>query len=68
LVSFLIPCYNSEKTISGVVSEIKKTLDKRPEYSYEIILVNDSSPDDVFRVIQVLAQEDKAIDLAKNFG
>ena len=40
-------------------------------YEYEIILVNDSSPDDTFVVISALAEADghiTAVDLAKNFG
>lgn len=40
-------------------------------YDYEIILVNDCSPDDTFAVIQKLCGEDKKIkgvNLARNFG
>lgn len=40
-------------------------------FSYEIVLVNDCSPDDVWNVIKRLASEDsniKGICLAKNFG
>lgn len=44
-LSFVIPCYGSETTIEIVVNEIRETLKQRPEYDYEIILVNDCSPD-----------------------
>lgn len=70
-ISFVIPCYRSEKTIAIVVDDIKQTMATRPEYLYEIILVNDSSPDNVYDIIKELAQNDsriKGIDLAKNFG
>lgn len=70
-ISFVIPCYRSEKTIAIVVDDIKQTMATRPEYLYEIILVNDSSPDNVYDSIKKLAQDDsriKGIDLAKNFG
>ena len=70
-ISFVIPCYRSEKTIAIVVDDIKQTMATRPEYLYEIILVNDSSPDNVYDSIKRLAQDDsriKGIDLAKNFG
>ena len=40
-LSFVIPCYGSEHTIETVVNEITDTLRSRPEYPYEIILVND---------------------------
>lgn len=43
-LSFVIPCYGSETTIEIVVNEIRETLKQRPEYDYEIILVNDCSP------------------------
>ena len=69
-VSFVIPCYRSSKTIGGVVNEIESTM-AQLAYEYEIILVNDSSPDDTFTVISALAEADghiTAVDLAKNFG
>lgn len=70
-ISFVIPCYRSTKTLPGVVEEIKKTMESRPEYGYEIVLVNDCSPDDTFETIKELASKDKnilGISLAKNFG
>ncbi len=70
-LSFVIPCYRSAKTIGKVVEEIEETVSKRPQFDYEIILVNDSSPDNVFDVITNLASKNKhikGIDLAKNFG
>ena len=39
-VSFVIPCYRSEKTLEGVIAEIKSTMEKLNQYIYEIILVN----------------------------
>ncbi len=71
LVSFVIPCYRSEHTICDVVDEIRRTMPTLPDYDYEIILVNDCSPDNTFAVISSLASEDAritAVDLAKNFG
>ena len=70
-LSFVIPCYRSQETISTVVDEIKRTVAALGAYDYEIILVNDSSPDDTFSVISALAENDRhitAVDLAKNFG
>lgn len=70
-LSFVIPCYGSETTISTVVTEIITTVKKRPEYEYEIILVNDCSPDNVWDSICHLVQSHpqiKGISLAKNFG
>lgn len=70
-LSFVIPCYCSEKTIEYVVAGIEQMLDENEKYSYEIILVNDGSPDNTFEVIKKLAKGDKniiAINLSRNFG
>ena len=71
LVSFVIPCYRSENTITAVVDELRRTMPTLPQYDYELILVNDCSPDGTFSVISQLAENDEritAVDLAKNFG
>ncbi|SEW31027.1 undecaprenyl-phosphate 4-deoxy-4-formamido-L-arabinose transferase [Ruminococcaceae bacterium KH2T8] len=70
-LSFVIPCYRSENTVMKVVDEIETTVDQRPEYDYEIILVNDGSPDNVWEVIRSRAEVDSrviGINLSKNFG
>lgn len=69
--SFVIPCYRSEKTISVVVDEIKSEMKKRENDSYEIVLINDCSPDNVWTVIKRLSEENDnliGINLARNFG
>lgn len=70
-LSIVIPCYRSEKTIRGVVNELVETIKTRPNTEYEIILVNDCSPDNVWKVIKELCEENKNIQgvcLARNFG
>ncbi len=70
-LSFVIPCYNSEHTIGTVVDEVIDTVTNHGGYDYEIILINDSSPDNVFSVITDMAEKNsriKGIDLARNFG
>lgn len=70
-ISFIIPCYRSEETIGSVVEEIKKTMIGLEEYTYEVILINDASPDGTFEVIQDLCRKESfltGINLAKNFG
>ena len=71
LVSFVIPCYCSEKTIASVLDEIRGAMQGLPQYAYEVILVNDGSPDNTFETLRALASSDchvTAIDLARNFG
>ena len=70
-VSFVIPCYRSALTIGNVVKEIQDTMKILEAYSYEIILVNDCSPDDTFDVITEICSKNQnicGVNLAKNFG
>lgn len=70
-ISFVIPCYRSEKTLPVVVGEIKEKMQSMSNYDYEIVLVNDCSPDNTFGVIRQLCEENKniiGINHAKNFG
>ena len=70
-ISFIIPCYNSENTIGDVVNEITDAMKTLGIDIYEIILINDSSPDNVYKVICDICEKNtrvRGIDLAKNFG
>ena len=70
-ISFVIPCYRSENTLQVVVAEIKEKMQTMQNYEYEIVLVNDCSPDATFSVIRKLCEENKniiGINHAKNFG
>lgn len=70
-VSFIIPCYRSEKTLEGVVTEIRETMQTLDAYQYDIFLINDCSPDNTFDVIKKLCKRYDnitGINLAKNFG
>lgn len=71
LVSVVIPCYRSSQTIEAVVAEIKETVAKRPGNDYQIVLVNDCSPDNTYEVITRLCESDKniiGVDMSRNFG
>lgn len=71
LISVAIPCYRSEKTLPTVVEEIKAEFAKHPEHDYQLVLVNDGSPDGTFGVIRSLCEKDPKIvgvDLSRNFG
>lgn len=73
LISFVIPCYRSENTLETVINEIEETMNGNADLDYEIILVNDGSPDNTWDVIRDIASKrdkDKVIGInfAKNFG
>lgn len=72
-ISFIIPCYRSAQTLPPVVEEIGAMCAARSEDAYEILLVNDASPDDgaTWDAITAIAARDahvKGINLARNFG
>ena len=71
LISFVIPCYRSEKTLPNVVKTIEDTVKNKEGFTSEIILVNDCSPDNTWQTIRELTEQYdnvKGIDLAKNSG
>lgn len=70
-VSIVIGLYNSEKTIEAVIHEIKQVFEHSDKYEYEIVLVDDYSPDNVYDLVKKLAQKDyriKVVHLSKNAG
>jgi glycosyltransferase involved in cell wall biosynthesis len=70
IISFVSPVYKAEKMLDKLVDEIQKTmlvLDK----PYEIILIDDRSPDkswDVMKGISCEFPEVKSVRLSRNFG
>ncbi|MCR4780314.1 MAG: glycosyltransferase [Ruminiclostridium sp.] len=71
LLSFVIPCYRSERTITKVINNITEVVEKDGRYDYEIICVNDASPDNTLGVLNDIADKNEkvvVIDLMKNFG
>lgn len=70
-LSFVIPCYRSENTIAKIVGEIVEYTNTLEGYDYEIILIDDYSPDNVWSVIKEMAKNDsriKGISFCQNFG
>lgn len=69
--SVVIPLYRSEKTIGTVVAEVEDEFRRLGIERYELILVNDCSPDRVLDVVVGLAEKNPRItvvDLARNSG
>lgn len=70
-LTFIIPCYASEHSVGLVMDEIRSVVAQKEEYDYEIVAVNDFSPDNVLQVLKKQAAMDsrvKVIDLSKNGG
>lgn len=69
-LSFVIPCYCSQNTLSYVVEDIQNVMAERDE-QYEVVLVNDGSPDNTGEVISELSKKYSnivGIQLTRNFG
>lgn len=70
-LSFVIPCYNSSKSLKIVTDEILDVMKKNDILNFEIILVNDNSTDNTLEQIKDLCYKNKhfiGIDLSNNFG
>ncbi|MBR2823663.1 MAG: glycosyltransferase family 2 protein [Clostridia bacterium] len=71
LVSCVIPCYHSQKTVGKVTAGIEAVFAAHPDWDYEIILVNDNPPDETWTVIQGLCETNpkiRGICFSRNFG
>jgi polyisoprenyl-phosphate glycosyltransferase len=69
-ISAIIACYKDEQAIPIMAERLTRTFQKLG-VDYEIIFVNDGSPDDTQAVLERLANEDphiKAITHSRNFG
>lgn len=70
-LSFVIPCYKSERTIEIVIGDIIQKVKEKDDIEYEIIAVNDCSPDNVMSVLRKMAFENgniKILSLSANVG
>lgn len=70
-LSFVIPCYRSADSVADVVHRIVNTVLEDGRYDYEIICINDYSPDNTLDVLKELAKENyrvKVLALTRNFG
>lgn len=70
LLSIVSPIYRGEKMLEELVSRIKASV-KSITDDYEIILVNDASPDNSWakiKEISIIDKKVKGINLSRNFG
>ncbi len=70
-VSFVIPCYRSERTVMSVVAEIERTAQEAGLGAFEVVCVVDGSPDNVFAVLAEAARLRpwlRVVEFGRNFG
>ena len=71
LISIVIPCYYSEKTIGKEVEAVMEQFNMHDKYECEFVLVNDGSKDGTFEVIKELCRKYpkvKGVNLTRGFG
>lgn len=70
-ISVIIPIYFNQDNLSPLYRDIQNKLYSHEEYEWEIVMVNDGSKDESYRIMRELASEDsriRTISLSRNFG
>lgn len=70
-LSFVIPCYRSERTVLPVLDEIEQEMARLGRDDFEVLCVVDGSPDEVFSVLARAADKRpylRVVELGRNFG
>ncbi len=71
LYSIVVPVYNSEHTLEELYNRLRNVFEQIMQEDFELILVDDSSRDNSYAVMEKLHKADprvKIIQMAKNFG
>lgn len=70
-VSLIVPCYNESEVLPLLYQEVTKVFSKCPEFSFELLFVNDGSHDGTLDRFKEFAAKDsrvKYISFSRNFG
>lgn len=70
-ISIVTPCFNEEANIEQLYERIKAVLGSIPQYSYELIFIDNASTDNTVLKIKELIKSDSNVRLivnARNFG
>ena len=70
LISFVIPVFQSDKTIKKLVGEINRVMHQISQ-PFEIVLIDDRSTDDSWKIMQEISKQQhniKSVRLSRNFG
>ena len=70
-ISIIIPVFYNEDNLEPLYKDIKEKIINTIDYEYEIVMVNDGSKDDSYKIMKKIQKEDsnvKLISLSRNFG
>lgn len=71
LYSVVVPVYNSEHTLQALYDRLRKVFDEELHQPFELLLVDDSSRDGSWKVMEQLRAADRRVQIfqmARNFG
>lgn len=70
-ISIVIPVFNEEESLPELTSWIQRVMGIHPLLSYEIIMIDDGSSDDSWKIVEELSQKTvqlKGIKFSRNYG
>lgn len=70
-ISYIFPIYNEAGSIDLLYNTMLQLFNKNPQYTYEVIFINDGSKDASLELLKNIANDDNRItiiDFARNFG
>lgn len=71
LVTILVPAYNEEEVLHLLYDRLVDLMNKNTGYDFEVLLVNDGSKDNTFKIMQELREKDNRfsyLNLSRNYG
>src|SRR5687767_14987746 len=70
-ISYVLPVYNESLGIEKFYKELRKATDKKTDYKFEFIFIDDGSKDNSFEILKKLNKADPRIGIlqfSRNFG
>ena len=70
-ISLIIPCYNEAEALPAFYDELDKVTKTMPNYSFELLFIDDGSKDKTLEILKEKASQDervKYISFSRNFG
>ncbi len=70
-ISLIIPCYNEAMALPTFYDELNKVTQSMPDYSFELLFIDDGSKDNTLEILKEKASQDarvKYISFSRNFG
>ena len=61
LISLIIPCFNEEEALPLLYPALCQTMEKLPDFDFELLFVNDGSRDGTMDVLRRLARQDPRV-------